>query len=107
MTRRSVLTTKTLATGLLAALIAFCLNDIAAHAAASWGSRDARCLFCDERTACGFLTSAPSALPVAILANIDAVRASTTVASPLTGGPPAAVPDRQALPVAPRSPPFA
>lgn len=105
MIRSAATTPKAIAFLLLVALAALCLGDLAQAAIMPAGER-ADCVVCGEQTPCSSPTVAPLALPVAVLATLDAGLAPAASMIPARSEPPVA-PDRQVVPRAPRSPPLA
>ena len=101
---------KTLAAILVAFLATFCLGNIAQAAMAGSENHGCSGRVCDEQTACGAATSAQAlpashSAPLGILPDLDA-RITLEPAAVVIAFPGSEVaPDRQAVPLVPRSPP--
>ncbi|MBI4592978.1 MAG: hypothetical protein HY728_02075 [Candidatus Rokubacteria bacterium] len=101
---------KTVAAILVAAFAALCLGDIAQAAMAGSQNHDCAGRVCDEQAACSAATpaqalSASHALPVGTLPALDGL-VTLKPAAVIAAFPRSEVaPDRQVVPLAPRSPP--
>jgi hypothetical protein len=96
-----------LVTLVLAALAMFCLSDLAQATAPTTESGECASRLCDDVGGCGTTPSKPVA-PVVTAVVAPVVVASPALSSVLAFAPePLARSDRQVVPLAPRSPPFA
>jgi hypothetical protein len=100
-------TAKALAIAVLLTLTVLCLGDLAQ--AFMPDDEHANCMsrLCDEQTGCRAVAPRPLALPIAILASVDASTGLAAPASVLQLAKPPEPPTRQVIPLAPRSPPSA
>lgn len=92
---------------LLVSLAMFCLSDLARAAAA--GPEHAACvsLLCDEASGCGIAATRLVAPPVAAVASPVVPLTPAPVTTPLLAVTAPTVPERQVVPLGPRSPPVA
>ena len=101
---------KTLAAMLVAVLATFCLGDIAQAAMAGSENHGCSGRMCDEQTACSAATPvqallASQALPFGTLPAPDALLTLEPAAVIIAVPRSEVAPDRQVVPLAPRSPP--
>lgn len=106
--RESRWAVKLVALVVVAAIVGFCLADVARAAMSAHGSASTDCMtwLCREAT-CRTTAATVHALPVATLPRIAPVEVPVSSLPPASVGEPGIPPDRPVSPLAPRSPPLA